>query len=111
MSTPSNANFPAHAQTISGPVSAPKVPVKPGSEASQPLYVLYGSNTGTSESFAQRIADSAASYGTYLILSKLDPVMTLVLPGFRASIGTLDSIAGRLPTDGPVIVVCASFEG
>ncbi|CCM04514.1 uncharacterized protein FIBRA_06695 [Fibroporia radiculosa] len=29
----------------------------------QPLYVLYGSNTGTSESFAQRVAGDAAAYG------------------------------------------------
>ena len=29
----------------------------------QPLYVLYGSNTGSSEAFAQRIASDAASHG------------------------------------------------
>lgn len=33
------------------------------SEEAKPLYVLYGSNTGTSEAFAQRIASDAASYG------------------------------------------------
>ncbi len=32
----------------------------------QPLYVLYGSNTGTSETFAQRIATDAAAHGTSL---------------------------------------------
>ncbi|KAF7316593.1 Fatty acid hydroxylase [Mycena chlorophos] len=57
------------------------------------LYVLYGSNTGTSEAFAQRIANSAPSYG------------------FRASIGTLDSAIPKLPTDGPIVIVTASFEG
>jgi hypothetical protein len=31
--------------------------------------------------------------------------------GFAAKISTLDSIAGRIPTDGPLIVVTASFEG
>ena len=41
----------------------------PGTEAKQPLYVLYGSNTGTSESFAQRIANDAARYGTCLLPS------------------------------------------
>jgi cytochrome P450/NADPH-cytochrome P450 reductase len=30
-----------------------------------PLYVLYGSNTGTSEAFAQRIANEASSYGGF----------------------------------------------
>ncbi|CAL1708234.1 unnamed protein product [Somion occarium] len=59
----------------------------------QPLYVLYGSNTGSSEAFAQRIASGAASHG------------------FRAHIGTLDSATGRIITDGPIIAVTASFEG
>ncbi|KAF7294065.1 Fatty acid hydroxylase [Mycena kentingensis (nom. inval.)] len=59
----------------------------------KPIYVLYGSNTGTSESFAQRIANAAPSYG------------------FRSSFGTLDSVVEKLPTDGPVVIVTASFEG
>ncbi|KIP01419.1 hypothetical protein PHLGIDRAFT_32544 [Phlebiopsis gigantea 11061_1 CR5-6] len=59
----------------------------------KPIYVLYGSNTGTSESFAQQIASRSYKHG------------------FRASIGTLDSAAGKLPTDGPVVIVTASYEG
>jgi cytochrome P450 / NADPH-cytochrome P450 reductase len=59
----------------------------------KPLYALYGSNTGTCKSFAQRIAADAPSYG------------------FKATIGTLDSVAENLPRDGPVIIVTASFEG
>ncbi|KAF7346798.1 Fatty acid hydroxylase [Mycena sanguinolenta] len=58
-----------------------------------PLYVLYGSNTGTSEAFAQRIASEAPSYG------------------FRSSIGTLDSALGKIPKDGPVVIITLSFEG
>ena len=38
-----------------------------------PMHVLYGSNTGTSESFAQRIASSAASHGASQALSLLAP--------------------------------------
>ncbi|KAJ7067224.1 fatty acid hydroxylase [Mycena amicta] len=59
----------------------------------KPLYVLYGSNTGTSEAFAQRVANAAPSFG------------------FRSSIGTLDSAVEKLPTDGPVVIITASFEG
>ncbi|KAI0329045.1 bifunctional P-450/NADPH-P450 reductase [Cubamyces sp. BRFM 1775] len=59
----------------------------------KPMYVLYGSNTGCSESFAQRIASEAPALG------------------FRASIGTLDTAIDRYPKDGPVIVVTASYEG
>ncbi|EMD34573.1 hypothetical protein CERSUDRAFT_158100 [Gelatoporia subvermispora B] len=58
-----------------------------------PLYVLYGSNTGSSEAFARRVASAAPSHG------------------FRASIGTLDSATSHIPTDGPVIIVTASYEG
>ncbi|EED85649.1 predicted protein, partial [Postia placenta Mad-698-R] len=58
------------------------------------LYVLYGSNTGTSETFAQRVTSDAATHA-----------------GFRAVMGTLDSVAGKLPTDGPVVIITASFEG
>ncbi|KAJ6505385.1 fatty acid hydroxylase [Mycena sanguinolenta] len=61
--------------------------------ALKPLYVFYGSNTGTSEAFAQRIANEAPSYG------------------FRSSLGTLDSALAKVPTDGPVIIITASFEG
>ncbi|KAJ6481192.1 fatty acid hydroxylase [Mycena vulgaris] len=61
--------------------------------ALKPLYVFYGSNTGTSEAFAQRIANEAVSYG------------------FRSSIGTLDSAFGKVPTNGLVIIITASFEG
>nr|BAK09530.1 cytochrome P450 [Postia placenta] len=65
-----------------------------GSELRQQLYVLYGSNTGTSETFAQRVTSDAATHA-----------------GFRAVMGTLDSVAGKLPTDGPVVIITASFEG
>ncbi|KAJ7620489.1 fatty acid hydroxylase [Mycena polygramma] len=71
----------------------PKGGVTPSAGTGVPLYVLYGSNTGTSEAFAQRVANEAPSYG------------------FRPSIGTLDSALGKVPTDGPVVIITASFEG
>ncbi|QRV77852.1 cytochrome P450 family protein [Ceratobasidium sp. AG-Ba] len=60
---------------------------------SRPLYVLYGSNTGSCESFAQDVASGATTRG------------------FRVTIGTLNSVTGRIPQDGPVIIITASFEG
>ncbi|KAG8809794.1 hypothetical protein FRC18_004386, partial [Serendipita sp. 400] len=57
------------------------------------LNVLYGSNTGSSEAFAQRIASAAAS------------------KGFNARISTLDIASGRLSTTEPTVIVTASFEG
>ena len=61
--------------------------------SSQPLYVLYGSNSGTSEGFAQRVASDAPAHG------------------FRPLIGTLDSAAEKIPSDGPIVIITASFEG
>lgn len=58
-----------------------------------PLYILYGSNSGTCESFAQRVASDAPAHG------------------FRPSIGTLDSAAEKIPSKGPVVIITASFEG
>ncbi|OBZ71165.1 hypothetical protein A0H81_08482 [Grifola frondosa] len=75
------------------PAGAAKAVVVDDGTPKQSLYVLYGSNTGSSEAFAQRIATDASSYG------------------FRASIGTLDSATARVPTDGPVVIITASFEG
>lgn len=62
-------------------------------DGTAPLYVLYGSNTGTSEAFAQRIASDAPTYG------------------FRPSLGAMDAATGQLPKDGPIVIVTASFEG
>lgn len=59
-----------------------------------PITILYGSNSGTCESLAQRIATDAPAHG------------------FRASkVDCLDSAKGLLPTDQPVVIVTASYEG
>ncbi|KAB5589306.1 Cytochrome P450 family protein [Ceratobasidium theobromae] len=64
-----------------------------GTEQEIPLYVLYGSNSGSCQGFAQTIASKAAG------------------KGFHAKIDTLDSVAHNIPKDGPVVIVTASFEG
>ncbi|OBZ65058.1 hypothetical protein A0H81_14948 [Grifola frondosa] len=86
LATPSSTLLRSH------DVAMPSVAFGDGA-AKQNMYVLYGSNTGSSEAFAQRIASDAPAYG------------------FRATIGTLDSAAEHVPTDGPVLIVTASFEG
>lgn len=97
-------------QEMGTPSGITSTPAQSINEPRQPLYVLYGSNTGSSEAFAQRIASDAPSYGrcrttilfyTVLILSS----------GFQARIGTLDSAKDRIMTNGPTIIVTASFEG
>ena len=60
----------------------------------KPMSILYGSNTGTCESLAQRLATDASSHG------------------FSATVEPMDSATQKLPTDGrPVVIITASFEG
>ncbi|KAF2813329.1 bifunctional P-450/NADPH-P450 reductase [Mytilinidion resinicola] len=59
----------------------------------KPLAIYYGSNTGTCEALAQRLAGDAPSYG------------------FQAQVGTLDSAKENLSSDKPVVIVTASYEG
>lgn len=58
-----------------------------------PLLVLYGSNLGTAEEMATRVADMAQ------------------VNGFATQLAPLDDYAGRLPTDGALIIFCASYNG
>ncbi|KAJ7579303.1 fatty acid hydroxylase [Mycena floridula] len=72
---------------------ASQVTSAPSISSKIPLYVLYGSNTGTSETLAQRFVQEAGAHG------------------FLPKIGTLNSMTNFLPTDGPIVIVTASFEG
>lgn len=57
------------------------------------LRVLYGSNTGSCEMFARRIAAEAPRQG------------------YAATVATLDEYAGALKAGTPVVVITASYEG
>ncbi|KAM6536066.1 hypothetical protein FALCPG4_005587 [Fusarium falciforme] len=59
-----------------------------------PMTVLYGSNSGTCESLAQRVATDAAEHGFHV--TKID---------------CLDTANGNLPSDQPVVIITASYEG
>jgi cytochrome P450/NADPH-cytochrome P450 reductase len=60
----------------------------------KPMAIYYGSNTGTCEALANRLASDAANHG------------------FRADVvDTLDAVRENLPTDKPVVIVTASYEG
>lgn len=58
-----------------------------------PLLALYGSNLGTAEGIAREVADAAMQQG------------------FDSQVGTLDDYAGKLPKEGAVIIVSASYNG
>ncbi|KAK4508329.1 hypothetical protein PRZ48_002067 [Zasmidium cellare] len=75
------------------PSRAPSAPAA-DDQNGKPLTILYGSNSGTCESLAQTIAADAPAHG------------------FSAtSVSTLDSAKQQLPTDEPVVIVTASYEG
>ena len=59
----------------------------------KPMTVLYGSNSGTCQAFAQQLASNAPTHG------------------FNAKVDTLDSAKGNLPADQPVVIITASYEG
>lgn len=60
----------------------------------KPMAIFYGSNSGTCEALARRLATDAPSHG------------------FNATVvDSLDAAQQNLPTDRPVVVVTASYEG
>ncbi|WYZ46052.1 hypothetical protein EsH8_IX_000277 [Colletotrichum jinshuiense] len=62
--------------------------------AGKPISIYYGSNSGTCEALAQRLATDAAAHG------------------FNASVvDPLDTARENLPKDQPVIIITASYEG
>ncbi|UPK33376.1 cytochrome P450 [Bradyrhizobium sp. 186] len=81
---------PAMTATSAG-TTAPRATARPGHNT--PLLVLYGSNLGTAEELATRVADLAE------------------VNGFASKLAPLDDYAGELPEEGGVLIFCASYNG
>ncbi|MBR0794743.1 cytochrome P450 [Bradyrhizobium jicamae] len=75
--------------------AAPKAPRAPATRPGHntPMLVLYGSNLGSAEELATRMAD----------LSEIN--------GFATHLGPLDDYVGKLPEEGGVLIICASYNG
>src|SRR6195952_4812231 len=71
--------------------AAPQARTRPGHNT--PLLVLYGSNLGTAEELATRVAHLAE------------------VNGFATTLAPLDDYAGKLPEQGGVLIFCASYNG
>ena len=69
----------------------PRARTRPGHNT--PLLVLYGSNLGTAEELATRVADLAE------------------VNGFATKLAPLDDYVGKLPEQGGVLIFCASYNG
>ncbi|GCE49663.1 cytochrome P450/NADPH-cytochrome P450 reductase [Thermosporothrix hazakensis] len=76
-------------------IEQPRIEARPKTikQHNTPLLVLYGSNLGTAEDIAEHIAEDGTAYG------------------FRTSVAGLDEYAGKLPREGAVVVVTASYNG
>ena len=84
------ANRPGTAVADTAGTAAP-ARVRPGHNT--PLLILYGSNLGTAEDLAHRVADLAE------------------VNGFATKLAPLDDYVGNLSDQGGVIIFCASYNG
>src|SRR4030088_2094261 len=85
------AGRPAPTAAVSTGAAAPRARARPGHNT--PLLVLYGSNLGTAEELATRVADLAE------------------VNGFATKLAPLDDYVGKLPERGGVLMFCASYNG
>jgi cytochrome P450/NADPH-cytochrome P450 reductase len=84
--------FESHTGAATAAPKAPRTPVaRPGHNT--PMLVLYGSNLGSAEELATRMADLAE------------------INGFVTRLGPLDDYVGKLPDEGGVLIICASYNG
>lgn len=88
-------------RTSKGPAAGPAA-AKPAAPVAQaqtrpghntPLLVLFGSNLGTAEDMATRVADLAE------------------INGFKTKLASLDDAVDNLPKEGGVLIFCASYNG
>ncbi|MFE5894524.1 cytochrome P450 [Streptomyces sp. NPDC056462] len=86
--TPLPGAAPAAAEAVSDTAALP-ARVRPGTSA----LFLHGSNYGTCRDFAAQLADEAAAIGC------------------ETQVAALDDYAGALPTDRPVVITAASYNG
>src|SRR5205085_3224130 len=79
------------AAAASSGAATPRARTRPGHNT--PLLVLYGSNLGTAEELATRVADLAE------------------VNGFATKLAPLDDFVGMLPEKGGLLIFCASYNG
>jgi cytochrome P450/NADPH-cytochrome P450 reductase len=75
------------------PAARPSAEAGPRQAGGVPIRVLYGSNAGSAEAFAQRIATDARAQG------------------YAPALAALDAAVGNLPAEGAVVIVASSYEG
>lgn len=84
---------PASLQVAAAPKPEVAPPVPIADRHNTPLLILFGSNLGTAEGIATRIAQGGTDRG------------------YAVTLGALDDHTGALPHEGALVVVCASYNG
>ncbi|HEY5848410.1 MAG TPA: cytochrome P450 [Microlunatus sp.] len=84
---------PVAVEPAQAPSEGPAPRRQRGEGHNTPLMVLFGSNLGTAEGIATKIAQDGADRG------------------YAVTLGTLDDHTGELPHEGALVVVCASYNG
>jgi cytochrome P450/NADPH-cytochrome P450 reductase len=79
-------------QTVQKPACKAE-PVRPIAKHHTPLLVLFGSNMGTAEDLARQVAEDGE------------------IKGFDTAVASLDDYTNKLPKDGAVIIITASYNG
>lgn len=75
-------------------VGSAKAPQNPASSGGKPISILYGTNSGTCEALAHRLAGDVAQRG--FLASRVEP---------------MDAATNNLPTGHPVIILTSSYDG
>jgi cytochrome P450 / NADPH-cytochrome P450 reductase len=78
---------------VDGAAAAAPQTQRSGEGHNTPLLVLFGSNLGTAEGIASRIAQDGSDRG------------------YAVTLGALDDHTGQLPHTGALVVICASYNG
>jgi len=79
------------AGAVAAPAAAPAVAA--AAHHGTPMLILYGSNFGTAEDIARKLAGDAHEYG------------------FAANVAELDEYTDQLPEEGYLLIVCATYNG
>ncbi|QRV97462.1 cytochrome P450 family protein [Ceratobasidium sp. AG-Ba] len=97
IASPRGATIPAAASTPGTTPSTTPIPVVPALETKkeQPVYILWGGRDGTCENYAETLSRQAPAKGYKPIMAELNRY----------------SGKGKLPTDGPVIIIAATYSG
>ena len=94
--SPTDLDQKIHSNNQAGPKQQPKQAITAPSStkvARENIFIAYGSNTGTCQAFAQRLAADAITHG------------------FEPAVKEMDAIVDNMPKQCPIIFITSSYEG